>query len=115
MAKEVHMNSNIFDSLQHTKSLEKVGFSRSQAEKQVEIMGNIINSHLLTKAEYATFHAQIQTEFAKVRGEMAVEFATVRGEMKDLENRLLIKLGGLMIGLFTISTAILGYLIQARG
>lgn len=75
----------IFNSLQHKKDLEKVGVPTTQAEKHVEIMGQIINTHLATKenihVELLTLRHEMQREFASVRGEMATEFKAVRSEM----------------------------------
>jgi hypothetical protein len=75
------MNNKIFDSLHHTKSLEEVGFSRKQAEKQVEIMGKIITANLLTKDEYKIGQLVTQKDFIEVRARMDREFAAVRGEI----------------------------------
>lgn len=79
------MNEKIFDTLKYKKELENVGIPSKHAEKQVEIMGKIINLHLATKDEIAlemlAVRKDMATEFAVVRSEMATEFAAVRSEM----------------------------------
>lgn len=50
------------------------------------------------------------TEFAAVRNEMRAEFAAVRGESRSLEYRLVVKLGGLMVTLFGVFTAVIALL-----
>ncbi len=51
-----------------------------------------------------------KTEFAAVRNEMRAEFAAVRGESQSLEHRLVVKLGGLMVTLFGVFTAVIAFL-----
>jgi hypothetical protein len=84
------METSIFDTLKHTKSLENVGFSRQQAEKQVEVMGEIIFSNLVSKGEFKALEAKVD----------------------NLYKDLVITLGSLMVVLFTIMISIIGYLIS---
>ena len=51
-----------------------------------------------------------KTECAAVRNEMRAEFAAVRGESQSLEHRLVVKLGGLMVTLFGVFTAVIAFL-----
>ncbi len=53
---------------------------------------------------------KMTTEFAAVRNEMGAEFANVRGETRSLEYRLVVKLGGLMVTLFGVFTAVIALL-----
>jgi uncharacterized protein involved in exopolysaccharide biosynthesis len=54
------------------------------------------------RSELATVRRDMSAEFVAVRREMAAEFAAVRSEMKALENRLLIKLGALIVVLLGV-------------
>lgn len=58
-------------------------------------------------AEFAAVRNEMKTEFAAVRNEMTAEFAAARGEMRSLEYRLVVKLGGLMVTLFGVFTAVI--------
>ena len=62
------------------------------------------------RAELAAVRNEMKAEFAAVRNEMGAEFATVRGESRSLEYRLVVKLGGLMVTLFGVFTAVIALL-----
>ena len=62
------------------------------------------------KAEFAAVRNEMGAEFAAVRNEMKAEFAAVREESRSLEYRLVVKLGGLMVTLFGVFTAVIALL-----
>ena len=62
------------------------------------------------RAELAAVRNEMKVEFAAVRTEMGAEFAAVRGESRSLEYRLVVKLGGLMVTLFSVFTAVIALL-----
>ena len=62
------------------------------------------------RAELAAVRNEMGAEFATVRNEMGAEFAAVRGESRSLEYRLVVKLGGLMVTLFGVFTAVIALL-----
>lgn len=62
------------------------------------------------RAEFAAVRSEMKAEFAAVRNEMGAEFAAVRGESRSLEYRLVVKLGGLMVTLFSVFTAVIALL-----
>jgi hypothetical protein len=68
------------------------------------------------QAEFAALRAEMQAEFAAMRAEMQAEFAAVRGEIaalrsdmvsgfRDIEQRMTIKLGGMLVVLAGILLA----------
>ena len=61
-------------------------------------------------AEFAAVRNEMGAEFAAVRNEMKAEFAAVREESRSLEYRLVVKLGGLMVTLFGVFTAVIALL-----
>ena len=64
----------------------------------------------MTKTEFAAVRNEMRAEFAAVRNEMKAEFAAVREESRSLEYRLVVKLGGLMVTLFGVFTAVISLL-----
>ena len=64
----------------------------------------------MTKTEFAAVRNEMRAEFAAVRNEMKAEFAAVREESRSLEYRLVVKLGGLMVTLFGVFTAVIALL-----
>ena len=71
--------SIIFDTLDYTKGAEKVGIKREHAEFQAKEMAKLVKETLATKSD-----------------------------LKDLEYRLIIKLGGIMITGMTV----LGFILK---
>jgi hypothetical protein len=74
------------------------------------------------KAEVNALRLELRTDFAVLRTEFAVlkgEFADQKGqianltlEVRSMENRLVVKLGGLMIFVFTIGSALMSLIIK---
>jgi hypothetical protein len=71
------MTTAIFDTLQYAKKAESEGFSAEQAEFLAESLADILNTQIATKAD-------------------------LKAELKDLEHRLTIKFGGMLIAGFSI-------------
>lgn len=74
----------MFNTLLYTKKLEQVGISREQAETHVQIIAEIVEGNLATKQD-----------------------------LKDLEHRLLIKTGALMLTVGTLIVSVLAILIKS--
>ena len=65
----------MFNSLKHAKSLEEVGFTRQQAEVQVEMLTEFVTDNFATKQDLRDLRTELKSD------------------MVLLENRLIIKLG----------------------
>lgn len=72
------MTALAIDTLAITKRLTSSGYSQQQAEAQAEILAEVIDKQLVTKAD-----------------------------LKELEYRLIIKLGGMLVVAITIITALI--------
>lgn len=66
-----------FDTLAYSKKLREAGFTELQAEAQAEALAQIVNDHIATKQD-----------------------------LKELEYRLIIKLGGMLVVAIGIMTAL---------
>ncbi|HEY8280417.1 MAG TPA: DUF1640 domain-containing protein [Bdellovibrionota bacterium] len=75
----------MFNALNYTKKLESAGIPREHAEAHAQMMAEVIEDNLATKQD-----------------------------LKELEYRLIIKLGTIMGVLFTLTVAILGFLIRLK-
>ena len=69
----------MFDTLGYAKKLEEVGVVREQAEAHVRILADVIEGNLATKQD-----------INELRN---IDIRDLRHEMRQLENRLVIKLG----------------------
>lgn len=63
----------MYDSLMYVKKLEAVGVPRNQAEAQVEIMSQIIDSNLATKQDLSTQGAAINYDIKVLSAELRLE------------------------------------------
>lgn len=105
-------------------ALTAINIPKNQAREVVEALEHKMTTEFATKSDVALIRADIavvvsrleryeemtKTEFAAVRNEMKAEFAAVREESRSLEYRLVVKLGGLMVTLFGVFTAVIALL-----
>ena len=116
----------MINSLKYTQNLEAVGFTRSQAETAVTMVSETMQNFTATKAdlkemefalrtdmqathaelrqEIQEFRSELKQEIQEVRSELKQEIQEVRTdiqdvrhEMKQLESRMTLRLGGLMV------------------
>ena len=77
----------MIDTLMYVKRLEAIGISREQAELQVQVMAEIVDSNYATKQDFRDLKTEMDHKF------------------EQLENRLTIKLGSIMIfGMSALAT-----------
>lgn len=81
----------MFNVFKFTKQLEEVGFSREQAEIQVQVITGIIEDDLATKHDLKILETNL------------------RNDVEKLEYRLTIKLGTLLIIGFTTMTTLMKF------
>ncbi len=107
------MNALAFDTLKFPKRLKEAGFTEQQAEALAEAEAELFEAHLASKQDVANLQKSIEesrTELKRDFGEVQREIEQVRGDLsqmeqirtelkrdlKDLEARMIIKLGGLL-------------------
>lgn len=124
------MNAVAFDTLKTARALESKGFSREQSEGLAEQLaeGRTVDlSHLATREELQAVRDDLKAEIGKcatkdelkheialVRADLKSEVALVRADMRDLENRMTIKLGGMLVVITGILLAAIRYLPAAH-
>jgi len=81
-------NEHNFDTLKYANKLRAVGITEKQAEVFAETMAETIDSKLATKLDIKHLEERIDRRFER----------RVDNGMKELELRMTIKLGGIMIG-----------------
>ena len=75
-----------FDTLAYANKLKAAGVPERQAEVQAEAIAGLINEQMATKRDLAELGANLQRELAEIRR-----------DMKELELRLTIRLGAMMV------------------
>ena len=102
---------------------DKAGFSQEHAEAAADAFAEVVAEQVATKqdvrdvrAEIEALRTEMRAEFAAVRGEMRAEFGSVRNEFaavraemaagfRDVEQRITIRLGGMLVVLAGILLA----------
>ena len=110
------MASVPFDTLKAFKDLQDAGFDEAQAESVIASVGQAFTGDLATKEDIREMATK--QDIADIRSEMATkdELAGVRREMATkadlhaLEVRLMVRLGGLMLGAAGLIVAAIGLL-----
>lgn len=103
----------MFNALKYIRTLESVGFKREQAEAQVQLVMDLYEENVATKADLAELRAATQSDLAELRGELKTDIAELRAEIKSDISELFVRFATLVLGGITVATGILGYLIKS--
>ncbi len=91
----------MFNSLKYAKQLIEVGVSPEQADVQMQIMVEIIETNLATKQDIK---------------DLAVEIGALRTDMKhgfvELEQRMVIKLGVITVSAITLAVGVASFIVK---
>jgi HEPN domain-containing protein len=85
--------STAFDTLAYAKKLKEAGFTEQQAEAQAEALRAVVDANLATKQDIAA----VQRDIEMLRREIKEMEMNLRRDMKELEARVTLRLGGLMV------------------
>ena len=81
------------DTHKAVKMLQQAGFEEGQAEAVVTTVSDALNETVATKADLLTLETSLRSELQEVRSELQ----EVRSELRALEQRMTIKLGGILV------------------
>lgn len=103
------------DRLTLTRALESGGMASQAAERIATEIYAAIHDNVASKADVAAIradiasirgemradltavHSETRIEIAAIRSEMHADIAAVRGEMREMEQRIIIRLGGMIV------------------
>jgi hypothetical protein len=102
----------MINALRYKERLEESGFTPEQAKNSVDIWMSLINENFATKADMREFQLVNKSELKDLNADLVGQIKDLRADMKSMKNEIIFTLGGLMIGLFTISTTIISILIS---
>jgi hypothetical protein len=100
-------SKNMFNSLKYAKKLEEAGFSREQAEVQMQILSDIVEGNLATKGDLDGHVKDLRQEIHDARQQLGQEIHEVDtkidklsekfdDKLLHLEHRMTIKMGTVM-------------------
>jgi hypothetical protein len=90
------MQTIIFDTHAYVKKLKAVGFTEEQAEVQTETLAGLINDQLVTKPYFDVRMKELDVRFKELEVRIKELETTLRHEIKEMESRIIIKLGAMM-------------------
>ena len=91
-----------FDTLSAAKELRKTGFEDRQAEAIVSTISKAMNETVATKADLKLFQQSVDSRFEKVD----LRFDALEQSLVTIQDRIIIKLGGLMVTMTFLLLAI---------
>ena len=98
--------------MRYIKNLEAAGFERIQAEAQVQMVLDALEGDLATKADFAILKADFKSDVAVFKEQVDSRFGRVEGQMREMELRLITRLGLITATSTSIGVALLAWLIK---
>lgn len=86
--------------------LQKVGFTT----EQVEALADFMDTQAASKADLFEVRSELKAVLFEVRSDVKADIAAVKSDLKLLEQRMTIKLGGMMMVAVGILLAAIRYL-----
>lgn len=121
------MTQVAFDTLAYAKKLKAAGLDSKiaevQAEVQVEMLNSCVTENLASKqdvnevkfelekfrvefrSDLERLDAEFKSDIEELRNETKSEIAELKLDMKNLEHRLTLRLGAIVVGAFTLLAA----------
>jgi hypothetical protein len=97
----------VFNAFKYTKQLEEAGFSREQAELQLQVITEIVEGDLATKQDLAILKTDLLNAIDAKANLFEIKTNNLENKIQQLEYRITIKLGSLLIiGFTTMATLI---------
>jgi hypothetical protein len=98
----------LFDKLTYMDRLKRAGISEEHARAHAEAMEGALHEGVATsaevtilgtalRAEMAALRTELRAEMAALRAEMRADMAALRSEMAAMQDKIIIRLGGLMV------------------
>lgn len=101
-----------FDTLVYAKRLVQAGCNKELAEEfaeaQADIMTQLVENTLVTKADLRELEYKLEHRMDKLENKID----KLENNIDKLSYELILKLGGLMVVLIGVSTALLGFLMK---
>lgn len=92
------MATIVFDTYAYIKKLRAVGFTEEQAAVQTETLANLIDEQLVTRQYFDVRMKELEVRLKEME-------TNLRHEMKELESRIIIKLGAMMAASIAVIVA----------
>lgn len=107
----------MFNAFKYTKQLEEAGFSREQAEIQLQVITEIVEGELTTKQDLKILETNLSNTFEVKANNLENKITNLKDDLENkiiqTEYRLTIKLGSLLVlGFTTMATLMRFWLVH---
>ncbi|MGR3177982.1 MAG: hypothetical protein ACUZ8E_07985 [Candidatus Anammoxibacter sp.] len=97
----------VFDTHAYVKKLQAVGFTEEQAEVQTEVVSVLIDEQLATKQDLKELEVCLKRDLKELETNLRSDILEVRRDMKELELRMLIRLGAIQaVGIAVVAALV---------
>ena len=101
----------VFDTLAYARQLRDAGFSDEQAEAQARALASAMTDTLATKQDLRELEARFDNRLSELEKRIEIRFreqhAQMHGDLADLERRMTLRLGGIMVAVTGIAAALI--------
>ena len=87
------MSALAFDTLKASKAMKAAGFDDAQVEAVIATVGDAVGGNVATKADMQALRTDVQA----FKADMQADMQALRTDMQALEQRMTIRLGGLIV------------------
>lgn len=98
--------------LKYNEELKNAGFTPNESKTLIHVWEDVMESQLVTKEEFKSEMGKVRGEVnllaTELRSEMEQLRSEIQSDMKELEVRLTLRLGGIMLG----GVAVMGIIVQ---
>ena len=96
-----------FDTLAYAKKLIAAGVPAQQAEVQAEAIAEIIEDRLSTKQDLKELEVALKQDLKELEVALKYDILDLKRDMKEMEQRIIIKLGAMMAASIAIIAALI--------
>ena len=87
-----------FDTLKLARALrDKAGFSQEHAEATADALAEVVAEQVATKQDLRDVETRLGAAIGDLRNELRTEIAALRAEIHAAEQRVIIRLGGMLV------------------
>lgn len=101
----------MFDTLSASRRLREVGFEEEQADAVVGLLAEDVSGNIATKSDIESLRADTKSDIERLRADTQTDIELLRAELREVEQRMTIRLGGMV----AVATGIIIAVIALTG
>ncbi len=106
------MTSLAFDTHASVKKLKEAGFTEQQAEAQVQVFSEIIESDLATKQDLKEVEIALKQDSASLKRDIELLRAEIKRDLAEMKGEIIRWMAGFIIGAVVAMTGIFATILK---